>query len=154
MKTVCLALGLALVHGAATAQAIQRCEDSAGRPTYTNGNCPSGTRAARPVDTAPPVSDADRKAAQAQARQEAERVKALDKEATTEQQHRRAASDKTQRAEADRAARCERSRRELARAQATRADLGTRAVKVEAMQKADRAIAQAEEKVGRDCPPR
>ena len=153
MKTVCLAFGLALVHGAATAQAIQRCEDGAGRPTYTNGNCPAGTRATRPVDTAPPVSDADRKAAQAQARQEAERVKALDKEAAAEQQ-RRAASDKTQRADADRTARCERSRRDLARAQATRADLGARAVKVEAMQKADRAIAQAEEKVGRDCSPR
>ncbi|MEG1833922.1 MAG: hypothetical protein RR101_08890 [Burkholderiaceae bacterium] len=151
MRSLGLAVGLALIHGIAGAQAIQRCEDAAGRPAYTNTDCPAGTRVTRTLDASPPVQDAERKAAQARAKQEAERIKAIDQEAAAEQNRARTAQEKEHRAQANQASRCERARHDLARAQNTRAELGHRAVKVESMQKADRAVAQAESRLSRDC---
>lgn len=59
-----LALACALAAPPAYANEVQRCEDAAGRVTYSNEACPPGTKRSRAVDTSQPVA-ADAKAAAA-----------------------------------------------------------------------------------------
>jgi hypothetical protein len=49
---------LALVAGAASAEAVFRCEGKDGRVTYSDSACPSDSRSARKLDEAPAVSTA------------------------------------------------------------------------------------------------
>lgn len=136
---------------AAQAQGIQRCEDGRGGATYTNGPCPAGTKATRPVDTAPPVADADRKAAEARARQDGQAVKSIERERTAEEARAKAQADKVRKAEAGNAARCDKARRDLERSRTTRAELSSRASTVEQMQRADREVGRREEDLARAC---
>lgn len=136
---------------AAQAQGIQRCEDGRGGATYTNGPCPAGTKAARPVDTAPPVAEADRKAAEARARQDSQAVKSIERERTAEDARAKAQADKARKAEAGNAARCDKARRDLERSRTTRAELSSRASTVEQMQRADREVGRREEDLARAC---
>jgi len=59
-----VALSCLLAVPAAHANNVQRCEDAAGRVTYSNEACPPGTKRSRAVDTSQPV-EADAKGAQA-----------------------------------------------------------------------------------------
>jgi colicin import membrane protein len=60
----CLPLAAcALLAPPAFAQSVHRCEDNAGRITYSNEACPPGTRRSRAVDTSEPVVGATRAAA-------------------------------------------------------------------------------------------
>lgn len=148
------ALVLALLPFAAPgahAQGIQRCEDPSGRATYTNANCPAGTKPAREVNTAPPVSDADRRAAEARARQDSNALKAIEREQSKEAASAKTKADKSSKADADRAARCDKARRDLERARTTRTELSSRAATVEQMQRADREVGRREEDLGRAC---
>lgn len=136
----------------ASAQTVQRCEDSSGRPTYTNGPCPAGTRAARPVDTAPPVQDADAKAARERARADLERADALKREEARADSQTRAVAERQRKADAAQADRCARAQRDLARARENRDELGrTRAAKAEQLRKAERTLSQREEDVAHLC---
>lgn len=137
--------------GAAQSQGIQRCEDGRGGATYTNSPCPAGTKAARPVDTAPPVTDADRKAAEARARQDSQSVKSMERERTAEETRAKTQADKARKAEAGNAARCDKARRDLERSRTTRAELSSRASTVEQMQRADREVGRREEDLARAC---
>lgn len=65
--SACLA-ALALPAQPASADTVQRCEDNAGRITYSNEACPPGTRRSRTVDTSEPVVGGARAAAAAAAR--------------------------------------------------------------------------------------
>lgn len=60
-------VALACLLGVPPLQAgeVQRCEDAAGRVTYSNETCPPGTKKSRAVDTSQPV-EADAKGAPAE----------------------------------------------------------------------------------------
>lgn len=154
MRTACLALALSLglAAGAASAAGIQRCEDAQGRSTYTNGNCPPGTQAAREVNTAPPVSDADRSAAQQRSKSEVDRAKALDRQEEQEREKLRAQQERERKAQAAAAERCDKARRELKLAQQAREELSGKNGRVEQRQRADRLIRRQQDEVERVCP--
>ncbi len=57
-----VALSCLLAASATDANNVQRCEDAAGRVTYSNEACPPGTKKSRAVDTSQPV-EADSKGA-------------------------------------------------------------------------------------------
>lgn len=59
-----VALSCLLGVSALQASEVQRCEDAAGRVTYSNETCPPGTKRSRAVDTSQPV-EADAKGAPA-----------------------------------------------------------------------------------------
>lgn len=47
--------GVLLCLGAGTSAAVSRCEDRAGRVTYTNDTCPPDMKLVRRIDDSPPV---------------------------------------------------------------------------------------------------
>lgn len=151
MRHPALLVCLALAAGSAAASGIQRCEDAQGRPTYTNGTCPPGTQATRAVDTAPPVSDADRAAAQNRSRSEVERARALSREEERERAQVRAQEERERKVEAAAAERCAKARRDLRLAQLAREDLAGKQGRIEQRQRADRLIRRQEEEVARLC---
>ncbi len=59
-----LAVAGLLAAPSSDANNVQRCEDAAGRVTYSNETCPPGTKKSRAVDTSQPV-EADAKSAPA-----------------------------------------------------------------------------------------
>ena len=85
---VLLAAALATA-GPAVAQSV-RCESPDGRITYSNTDCPPGSRNVRVVPPAPPPNAADAKAARERARDEQKRAQSLDRQ-------RQAADDKATR---------------------------------------------------------
>jgi len=90
-----LLAGLALIPTAVAAQAIQRCESKDGRVTYSNTTCPDGTVPVRKVNTEPPISVEDRKAAQERARADGAAARKVDKEqAQQEARDRKQADDR------------------------------------------------------------
>jgi hypothetical protein len=99
----------ALLTGHAHAQLL-RCESAAGAVTYANGSCPPGTTLKREVPPAPPLSEADRKRAESQAKAEATRARQLEQTERTEAQR----LEKARAAEAKKAQERERSCRKLA----------------------------------------
>jgi hypothetical protein len=68
------ALSCLLAAPPTRAAEVQRCEDAAGRVTYSNEACPPGTKRSRTVDTSQPVA-ADVKGAAAEARGAARTVR-------------------------------------------------------------------------------
>lgn len=131
---------------------VQRCESKDGHVTYSNTQCPPGSTPVRKVNTDPPVSVEEQKAAQERAKKETTAAKQIDKErAQTEARDKRAADERAK-TEAKAKERCERARRDLQRAKTTRAELSERAATVDKMQKADHEISRREAEVTRDCP--
>ena len=59
---------------------VQRCEGKDGKVTYSNRECPAGTSPVRKVNTAPPVSVPEEKAAKDRAKKDAAEVKQLEKD--------------------------------------------------------------------------
>jgi hypothetical protein len=147
-----VAIGAA-VAGAASAQAasVQRCEGKDGRVTYSNTQCPEGTVPVRKVNTDPSISVEARQAAQDQAKKDATAAKQLDKDRAQQEARDRKQADERAKADAKAREKCERARRDLEQARATRAELGSRAAKVEQMQKADLAIGRHEADVAKEC---
>ena len=89
-----LASGLAGHFGVSQAQPIQRCEGPDGRVTYSNGACPSGTRAVREVDTSPAVSPADQKAARDRAQRDAKSMNDIERARTADEKAQQRLLDK------------------------------------------------------------
>jgi hypothetical protein len=154
VASVGLALGAAAA-GAALAQAasVQRCEGKDGRVTYSNTQCPQGTVPVRKVNTDPPVSVEARQAAQDLAKKDATAAKQLDKDQAQQEARDRKQADERAKADARAREKCERAKRDLERARATRAELGSRAAKIEQLQKADLAIGRHEADVAKQCAP-
>lgn len=103
MSLLTRALLLAATFGVATlpavpaaAQAIQRCEGSDGKVTYSDGNCPAGTRRSRAVDTTPAVEPGAQKAARERARREAKALSDIEREREREQQAQQRLLEKAQ----------------------------------------------------------
>ena len=69
-----------LLPAAAWAQTIQRCEGANQRITYSNAECPPGTKPVKAVPPAPRPSAEDRAAAQARLQRSREQAKAQSKQ--------------------------------------------------------------------------
>ena len=67
-----LAVGLTLLPASAVAQTIQRCEGANGRVSYSNEECPAGTRPVRAVAPAAQPSPEARQEARDRAQRERE----------------------------------------------------------------------------------
>lgn len=85
-STVLPALPLAvLLCSSAIAQQIQRCEDARGRITYSNADCPEGTRPVRSVQSAPAPSAEDMQSARDKAERDAQTARQLSDERRSQQ---------------------------------------------------------------------
>lgn len=73
-------LAAAVSAGVPAAAQSVRCESPDGRVTYSNAECPPGTRNVRVVPPAPPPTAADAKGARERARDEQKRAAALDRQ--------------------------------------------------------------------------
>ena len=152
-STALVLTGLTLSAAAFGQQAqVQRCEGKDGKVTYSNRECPAGTSPVRKVDTAPPISVPDDKAAKDRAKKDIAEAKQLDKERKQQEAEEKKAADKRARAEQKIADKCERARRELARAIEARNALEKRAAKVEEMQKAAQEVSRREADLPQACP--
>jgi hypothetical protein len=84
--TAMLASSLALVlFGSAMAQPIQRCEDARGKITYSNADCPDGTRPVRSVQSEPSPTPEAQKAARDKAARDADSARQLSDQRRTQQ---------------------------------------------------------------------
>jgi hypothetical protein len=146
-----LLAGLALIPFALAAQSIQRCESKDGRVTYSNTACPEGTAPVRKVNTEPPISVDDKKAAQERTRKESAAAKQVDKEQAQQEARERKQADERAKAEAKAKERCDSARRALDRARASRAELNARPSAAEKIEKAESEIKRRESEVARDC---
>ncbi len=138
---------------AASAQSgvVQRCESKEGRVTYSNTECPAGTVPVRKVNTEPPVSVDERKAAQERARKDAAAAKQLDKDRAQQEARERKLADDRARTEARAKERCEQAKRDLERGRNARAEMNARAATAAKLQKADQEISRREAEVAREC---
>jgi hypothetical protein len=151
--STCIAVALALLFSPAVfaQSAVQRCESKDGSVTYSNTECPPGSAPVRKVNTDPPVSVEERKAAQERAKKDSSTIKQIDKERAQEEARAKREADQRAKAEAKSKERCERARRDLQRAKTTRAELSEQAATLDKMQKADREISRREADVAKDC---
>jgi Domain of unknown function (DUF4124) len=73
------------IPGALLAQQIQRCEDSRGRITYSNTDCPDGTKPVKALQAAPAPSPEALQAAREKAAREAQAAQQLGQERQQQQ---------------------------------------------------------------------
>ena len=151
---VILLVAAAVVADSANAQQmqVQRCEAKDGTVTYSNRECPAGTKPVRTVNTSPPISVPDQQAAKDRAKKNITEVKKLEKDQKKEAEEEKRAAEKREKAEVKIADRCERARRELARAIEMRNKVDTRAATIEQMQKASQEVSRLEEALPKACP--
>ena len=146
-----LLAGLTLIPTALAAQSIQRCESKDGRVTYSNTACPDGTVPVRKVNTEPPISVDDRKAAQQRTRKEGAAAKQAEKERAEQEARDRKQADERAKADAKARDRCEAARRNLERAAAARAELNTRPSTADKIEKAESEVKRRESDVAQEC---
>ncbi len=151
---VICALAIAGVAGGASAQQmqVQRCEAKDGTVTYSNRECPAGTTPIRKVNTSPSISVPDQQAAKDRAKKDVAEVKQLEKDRKKQADEEKRAAEKRERADAKVADRCERARRDLARAIELRNKVDTRAATIEQMQKASGEVSKREAELPKACP--
>ena len=150
---VCALAVLACASGALAQQMqVSRCEAKDGTVTYSNRECPSGTTPVRKVNTAPPISVPEEKAAKDRAKKDAAAVKQIEKNEKKQAEGDKRAAEKREKAEAKIADRCERARRDLARAIEMRNAVDTRAATIEQMQKASQEVSRREAELPKACP--
>lgn len=162
LRSIVAGICLLLVGTAAIAQSqqVHRCEGKDGKVTYSNTQCPEGTKPVRKVNTDPPVKVEDQQAAKDRAKKDAAEVKQIEKERAQQdakeerdaEDQKKAAATEQKKAAAKAQGKCDRAKKELEKARTTRAELYARATTVEKMQKADREISRREADVARDCP--
>ena len=83
-----LVIGTGLGVAVAARAEIQRCEGPDGKVTYSNEQCPAGTKAVKKVDTRPPVAEGEARAAQSRAEREARELKAIERDREAEEKAR------------------------------------------------------------------
>jgi hypothetical protein len=145
-----LAGGLGGTAGA-PADEIQRCESKDKRITYSNTTCPDGTVATRKVNTEPPVSVDDRKAAQDRVRRDTAAVRQIDKDQAQQEVRERRQADDRAKADAKAKERCDAARRDVDKARLARGEMNARAYPAEKLQKADLEIDRREAVLTRAC---
>lgn len=137
---------------AAQQMQVQRCEAKDGTVTYSNRECPSGTVPVRKVNTSPSVSVPDQQAAKDRAKKDVADAKQLDKDRKKQADEEKRAAEKRARAEVKVADRCERARRDLARAIELRNAVDTRAATIDQMRKASAEVSRREAELPKSCP--
>lgn len=149
-----VALAAAVFASGVAAQQMQvsRCEAKDGTVTYSNRECPAGTSPVRKVNTAPAVAVPEQKAAKDRAKKDAAEVKQTEKELKQQAAEEKSAADKREKADIRVADRCERARRDLARAIQARNALDTKAATVEQMQKASQEVSKRDAELPNSCP--
>ena len=147
-------LAAVVAGSAANAQQmqVQRCEAKDGTVTYSNRECPAGTKPVRNVNTSPPISVPDQQAAKDRAKKDVAEVKKLEKDRKQEADEQKRVAEKREKAEAKVVDRCERARRDLARAIEMRNKVDTRAATIEQMQKASQEVSKREDALPKACP--
>ena len=146
-------LAVSVSNGAAAQQMqVQRCEAKDGTVTYSNRECPAGTKPVRKVDTSPQISVSDQQAAKDRAKKDVAEAKQLEKDQKKQADEEKRAAEKREKAEAKVVDRCERARRELARAIEARNKVDTRAATIEQMQKATQEVSKREAELPKACP--
>lgn len=146
-------MAVSIAPALVAAQGVQRCEGADGRITYSNTKCPDGTTAARAVNTAPPISVDEQKAARERAKRDAADAKASEKARAQEEAKAQRAAAEQKKADAKKRENCEHAQRSLERAKATRAALSDqRAATAAQMQKADNEISKRETELAKACP--
>jgi hypothetical protein len=139
--------------GAAAASTVQRCEGPDGKVTYSNTQCPSGTQPVRKVNTDPPVSVDDQKAAKERTRRDVDEAKKADKQRKEDEAKAEREAGDRRKVEAKDAQKCDKARRDLDTARSRRADLGAaQPATIEQIQKAESEIRRRESDLARDCP--
>lgn len=152
-RVICaLAAALFVTSAVAQQMQVQRCEGKGGTVTYSNRECPAGTSPVRKVDTAPSVSVPEEKAAKERAKKDVAEVKQIERDAKKQADEEKRAAEKRSRVEAKVADRCERARRDLARAIEARNKVDTRAATIEQMQKATGEVSRREAELPKACP--
>ena len=106
----------------------------------------------RKVDTSPPVHVSDQQVAKDRAKKDVAEVKQLEKEQKQQAAEEKRTAEKREQAEAKVVDRCERARRDLARAIETRNKVDTRAATIEQMQKASQEVSKREAELPKACP--
>ena len=150
---LCMLAASVLINDASAQQMqVQRCEAKDGTVTYSNRECPAGTKPVRKVDTSPPVRVSDQQAAKDRAKKDVAEVKQLEKEQKKQAAEEKRTAEKGEKAEAKVVDRCERARRDLARAIETRNKVDTRAATIEQMQKASQEVSKREAELPKACP--
>lgn len=137
---------------AAQQMQVQRCEAKDGNVTYSNRECPAGTTPIRKVNTSPPISVPDQQAAKDRAKKDLAEVKQIEKNQKKQADEDKRAAEKRSKAEAKVADRCERARRDLARAIELRNAVDTRAATIDQMRKASGEVSRREAELPRACP--
>ncbi len=118
--------------------ALTRCEDTAGKVTYMQGECPGGTRAVREVSTSPAASSAEQRQAQQQSAAEARSAAQLKTEREKKERAEAAAERRAQAAASKRQQQCTKLKLHAQRL-ADQAQRATPAKQAQARQKAQRA---------------
>jgi hypothetical protein len=150
---MCVSAAAVFVNDATAQQMqVQRCEAKDGTVTYSNRECPAGTTPVRKVNTSPAISVPDQQAAKDRAKKDVAEVKQLEKDRKKQADEEKRAADKREKADAKVADRCERARRDLARAIEMRNKVDTRAATIEQMQKASQEVSKREAELPKACP--
>lgn len=128
---------------------IQRCEAPDGKVTYSNESCPSGTTAVKKVDTRPPVTEADARAAKTRAQRDADEARAIEKQRDAEEKSRARARDAARKKEEQLDRECNKKRITVntARDALESATLNKRA-------ELEKKLARAQAAFEKDCPGR
>lgn len=137
---------------AAQQMQVKRCEAKDGTVTYSNRECPAGTAPIRNVNTSPSISVPDQQASKDRAKKDMAEVKQIEKDRKKQMDEEKRAAEKRERADAKVADRCERARRDLARAIEVRNRVDTRAATIEQMQKASGEVSRREAELPKACP--
>jgi len=149
---LCLSGALAALGADSRAQGVQRCESADGKVTYSNTQCPDGTKPVRSVNTSPPVAVDEQKAARERAKRDASEAKAAEKSRDKETADAQRAAAEQKKAQAKERERCDKARKDLAQAMDARAALHRKAATIQQMQKAEDEIAKRERDLAKACP--
>ena len=148
----CAALAVLACSTAIAQTSVQRCESKDGKVTYSNTQCPAGTTPVRKVNTDPPVSVEEKRAAEQLARKESAAAKQAERDHAKDEAREKKQAEERAKTAAKARERCERALHDVDRARATRAELTDRsALSVDAMQKADREITRREALAAKEC---
>ncbi|MGH6623321.1 MAG: DUF4124 domain-containing protein [Burkholderiaceae bacterium] len=142
---------LAWVTAVAAADTVHRCEGKDGKVTYSNTECPAGTQPVRKVNTTPPVSVEEQKAAKDRAKRDADEAKEIDKQRKTDDAKAERESAEKSKVEAKDRERCDKARRDLEKARSARAELSAQVATIAQIQKADADVKRREDENAKAC---
>jgi len=152
MRLVLLPVLLAAwVIAAGATGTVHRCEGKDGKVTYSNTECPAGTQPVRKVNTDPPVSVEEQKAAKDRARRDADEAKQIDKQRKADDAKAERESADKSKAEAKDRERCDKARRDLDKARTARAELSAQVATIAQIQKADADVKRREDENAKAC---